>query len=242
LAKGEFQLRISRRARRLRIDVSARRGVVVVVPEGTPRDIVHRFVHAKRGWIRRARDRVAAEAAALVRPDESVPGRLELRAIEREYTVALAPPGAAARARARCDGDCVHVAARDEASARGALAEWLKRQARRELVPRLRELARHHAFEFERAAVRGQRTRWASCSGRGTISLNFKLLFLPPSLVEHVMLHELAHTRHLDHSDRFWSLLAELDPNWRAHHAALTRASRWLPAWVEMDARGSSCS
>lgn len=235
MSRSPFQLRISRRASRLRIDVSARRGVIVVVPEGTPREIVHRFVHAKRGWIRRARERVEAEAGELARPDESVPARLDLRALGVEYPVERVA-GSGDQVRVDCDGERVLVAGADDtAEARMALARWLKRVGRRQLVSRLAELAARHDLHYERAAVRGQRTRWGSCSGRGTISLNYKLLFLPPALVDHVMLHELAHTRHLDHSPDFWRLLGELDPNWRSHHTALTRAMRWLPAWVEMD-------
>ena len=230
----QFQLRISQRATRMRIDVSASRGVIVVVPEGTPEAAVRRFVCDKRRWIDRARDRVAAEAA-VYDPAEpgSLPERLRLRALGADYPVEFADDG---RARVECNGERVRVfgagAARER---RAALVDWLKRHARAHLPPRLRELAAAHELEFERVAVRGQRTRWASCSGRGTISLNYKLLFLPARLVDHVMLHELAHTRHLNHSDSFWRFLARLDPDAERHHRALTRARRWLPQWVELD-------
>ncbi|MEX2575699.1 MAG: SprT family zinc-dependent metalloprotease, partial [Halofilum sp. (in: g-proteobacteria)] len=228
-----YQRRISRRARRLRIDVSARGGVVVVVPEGTPETAVREFVRDKHDWVRRARQRVAANARAFDRPDEPVPDALELRALGVRYTVEQA---AADRPRVSCSGDRVRVAgAADEGHARMLLADWLKRRAREFLPQRLSVLASQHGLEYRRVAVRGQRTRWGSCSGRGTISLNYKLLFLPPALVDHVLLHELAHTRHLNHSPRFWRLLARLDPNWRHHHAELGGAARWLPAWAEMD-------
>lgn len=205
----------------------------MVVPEGTPRDIVERFVRTRRAWIHRARDQVAAEAAALARPDEPVPAELDLRALGVTYAVDSAP---GERPRVTCAGGRVRVAGADGPQAvRAALARWLRGVARGHLVARLGTLAERHDLRFERVSIRGQRTRWASCSARGTISLNYKLLFLPPALVDHVLLHELAHTRHLDHSTRFWRLLAELDPSWRAHHAALARAIRWLPAWVDMD-------
>lgn len=236
MSSGEIQLRISRRARRLRIDVSARGGVIVVIPEGTPRDVVRRFVIEKREWIRRARTRVEAEADALLQPlGPPVPESLQLRALGREYAVEIR---AAKRGRVDVDGERLHVhGPREPARIRATLARWLKGTARDHFVPRLDALAETHGLGYERVAVRGQRTRWASCSGRGTISLNYKLLFLPPALVDHVLLHELAHTRHLNHSRQFWELLARLDPHWRRHHAALARAARWLPAWVEMDAR-----
>lgn len=234
MVPGEYQLRVSRRARRLRIDVSAHRGVVVVVPEGTPEAAVQEFVRAKRGWVRRARERVRADAEVLRAPDETVPRRLQLRALGLDFTVETVAAGD--RRRVERQGDRVRVTgAEDPAAVRTALTGWLKRLARRRLLPRLAELSRQHGLEYERAAVRGQRTRWGSCSGRGTISLNYKLLFLPPALVDHVLVHELAHTRHLDHSPRFWALLAHLDPDWRAHHEALKAGMEWLPAWVEME-------
>lgn len=234
MSSGEIQLRISRRARRLRIDVSARRGVVVVIPEGTPQDVVRRFVAEKREWIRRARTRIEEQAGAELQPaGPPVPNSLDLRALRCEYTVKTR---AADRARVEVDGNLLRVhGPREAARIRATLANWLKGTARTHLVPRLDMLADEHGFAYQRASVRGQRTRWASCSSRGTISLNYKLLFLPPALVDHVLLHELAHTRHLNHSQRFWDLLARLDPHWRRHHAALARAARWLPAWVEMD-------
>lgn len=231
---GEIQIRTSRRARRLRIDVTARQGVVVVVPRGTPAEVVDRFVHEKRGWIRRARDRVAAEAAARAPGDATaLPDQLELRALDRSLPVQIM---AAERRRVVDAGDHLRLeGVTDPVDARARLQHWLKAEAKRALVPRLGELARDHDLQFGRTAVRGQRTRWASCSGRGTISLNFRLLFLPGRLVEHVMLHELAHTRHLNHSRHFWALLARLDPHWRRHHEELRDARRWVPAWVEMD-------
>lgn len=230
---NDYQLRISRKARRLRIDVSARRGVVVVVPAGTTDAAVREFIHAKQAWVQRARARVAAQAQELAHPDEPVPSTLELRALDTRYRVERTD---GRRARVDFRGSRVRVTgAADDAHARALLIAWLKRRARERLGERLRGLAERHRLEFERVSVRGQRTRWGSCSGRGTISLNYKLLFLPPALVDHVLLHELAHTRHLNHSDRFWNLLARLDPDAGRHHRALTRARRWLPQWVELD-------
>jgi len=229
-----YQLRRSRRARRLRIDVSPAKGVVVVVPKGTPQPIIERFIDDHGEWIRRARERVGARAdGAGARPVEPVPSAIELPALARRYGVVQRPE---AGRRVRCDGrELIVGGARDPADARALLVAWLKRVGRRELLPWLDDLAARHGLRYSRGAVRGQRTRWGSCSGRGTISLNYKLLFLSPTLVEHVMLHELAHTRHLNHSRAFWRLLARLDPHWRDHHASLQRAGAAVPAWVECD-------
>jgi predicted metal-dependent hydrolase len=74
-------------------------------------------------------------------------------------------------------------------------------------------------------SVRDQTTRWGSCSTTGTLSLNWRLILLPPMLHDHVILHELSHRRHMDHSDRFWNQLAAWDPDWKKHDRELNK--RW---------------
>lgn len=77
----------------------------------------------------------------------------------------------------------------------------------------------------QQVSVRDQTTRWGSCSTAGTLSLNWRLVLLPPMLHDHVILHELSHRRHMDHSDRFWNQLAAWDPEWKKHDRELTK--RW---------------
>jgi predicted metal-dependent hydrolase len=83
-----------------------------------------------------------------------------------------------------------------------------------------------------RLQVRRQRTRWASCSTRGTISLNVCLLFQPPEVVHYLFVHELTHMRHMNHSPRFWSAVAEVEPRWRELDAALGRGWQQVPGWL----------
>ena len=107
-----------------------------------------------------------------------------------------------------------------------------RKKARTLLVARLEELAKKHGFTYNRVFIRNQKTRWGSCSAKGNISLNYKLLFMPVELVDHVILHELTHTRHLNHSASFWDLLEQHDPNTHQHRKALRRAGRELPGWL----------
>lgn len=97
----------------------------------------------------------------------------------------------------------------------------LRALAARDLPPRLLELARAHGFTVTAVSVRNQRTRWGSCSRSGRISLNWRLIQLPPAVCDYVLLHELTHLRHLNHSARFWRELARICP----HYA---EARRWL--------------
>ena len=80
---------------------------------------------------------------------------------------------------------------------------------------------RLHGIEVHRISIRNQRSRWGSCSRRGSISLNWRLVLVPDFVREYVMLHELMHRRELNHSPRFWRLVAGVCPR-------LVEARRWL--------------
>ena len=127
----------------------------------------------------------------------------------------------------------------DPAACQAALKRWLLRKARAVLVPRLLMLADERGFVVEGFSVRSQRGRWGSCSRRGAISLNMKLLFLPENLSDHVLLHELCHTRHMDHSPAFWALMREHDRDSESKNRLLRVASQHVPAWLEAGAAGS---
>jgi hypothetical protein len=127
----------------------------------------------------------------------------------------------------------VHGDERDAEACRAALRRWLARKARTTLAPRLAVLACEHGFDLGPVSIRMQRTRWASCSRRRVISLNVKLLFLPPELVDYVLLHELCHTVRPDHSAAFWNLLSEHEPDYRAKRRRMKEAHRFIPGWFE---------
>lgn len=120
----------------------------------------------------------------------------------------------------------------DEALARAALHRWLIRQTREHLIPRLAELSKKTGFRFRRTFIKRQKTRWASCSRHQSISLNTKLLFLPPELVDYVLIHELCHVAEMNHSRKFWSILAHHCPGYRPLDTRLREAWKLLPRWA----------
>lgn len=88
--------------------------------------------------------------------------------------------------------------------------EALRHQSKKVLIPRLQQLANKYSFSFAHCSIHKTHGRWGSCSSKGNINLSLYLVLLPRHLQEYVMLHELCHTRHMDHSPRFWALLDQL--------------------------------
>jgi predicted metal-dependent hydrolase len=106
------------------------------------------------------------------------------------------------------------------------------REAHGVLSPWLDRVASAMGLDYGRIQIRRQRTRWGSCSRSGTISLNACLMFQPPEVVNYLLIHELAHTRHMNHSRRFWRLVESHEPRWRQLDAALTCGWRAVPGWA----------
>ncbi|MCE0523705.1 MAG: M48 family metallopeptidase [Methylacidiphilales bacterium] len=98
---------------------------------------------------------------------------------------------------------------------REVVLDYLHRMAARELPVRTRELALLHGIEIRHVSVRAQKTRWGSCSARGTISLNWRLIQAPPRVVDYLIIHELMHRREMNHSARYWKLVARAFPDYR---------------------------
>ncbi len=118
----------------------------------------------------------------------------------------------------------------DATNLRPPIEKHLHQLAARELPPRVWELARQHGLTVQRVTVRNQKSRWGSCSRRGTISLNWRLIQTPELVRDYIILHELMHLRQMNHSDRFWQEVAAVCPNyqaaeqWLKEHARLLRA------------------
>lgn len=228
-------VRVSARAKRARLVMSPRDGLVVVVPRERDRARVGHLLREHADWVRRAGDRVAERRAHLDAAAGPLPAEVRLAAVgERlEVRTRAVEAGRPARAVERGGAIVLDVPGGDEAAARAALRRWLTRAARERLVPLLAALSNEHALPYARATVRAQRARWGSCSRTGSISLNRALLFLDPPLVRCVLVHELVHTKRHDHSPAFWAALRARVPDADALGVRLRDAWRDVPPWAE---------
>jgi predicted metal-dependent hydrolase len=226
-----FSVRESNRAKRLSIRVFPRGRVEVVVPKRTRPKEVREFVEAHRDWINNARASFAAEHE----PEPfSLPKRIALKAIDGEFAVDYSPSPDARSVSYRQRGNRVLLSGRTtEASlCVAALKRWLTTLAKREYVPRLQSLSALTGNSYKKLHVRGQRTCWGSHSSSGTISLNYCLLFLRPEQLRYVMIHELCHARHMNHSRRFWNLVGRFEPEYRELDKGLNGSWKQIPTWV----------
>ena len=228
-----FSVRESGRARRLSIKVYPRGRVEVVVPRRTRPQEVRAFVEAHREWINDTRAAFAAEHTA---EPFALPTRVHLPGVERSFRVSYERHTGGTGVAFRQQPGLVRLSGttRDEAACVDALRRWLLGLARKEYTPRLRALSGLTGNPYKALHVRGQKTCWGSHSSSGTISLNVCALFLPPELVRYLLLHELCHGRHMNHSRRFWALLERFAPGCKALDRRLGESWRDIPGWVNL--------
>lgn len=226
----EHQVRVSARARYVRLRMSESDGLVVIVPKGFNRRHIAKILHERRDWIEKARSKLGSLTP---RKPASLPGSLLITATGKEWKLEYLQSKSQSVSVRRKDESTLVLRGNivDQMACRHALQRWLARHAREILVPWLEGLSHEHNLPFQKATVRTQRTRWASCSSRGTISINTQLLFLEKQQVEYVFLHELCHTVHMNHSTKFWTLLEEMMPDYKKHHLEIHNNRKKIPRW-----------
>jgi predicted metal-dependent hydrolase len=211
-----YRIRRSDRARRVRVSVDATDGVEVVLPRRATERDAREAMRELGPWVARRLAQIDRARSELGRRDGFVPfldGELEV----------VPEPG---RVRAHRRGDALLVPGDSPAPApdwRVAAERWYRRTAREEVGPRLDRACEAAGLSWTRLSIRGQRTRWASCSTTGAMSFNWRLLLAPEAVLDAVVWHEVCHLEVDDHSRRFWSLLESRCPDYRVHQRWLRR-------------------
>lgn len=231
-----YQVRVSSRAKHVSIKVSWQGAVEVVIPPGFDRRDIPEILQRRQGWIHKTINRFAADRQSLS-PEliEDRPTQIVLRSPSESWQV-------------NYQGEaCNHLLIRqtkpkhltvaggvtDIVACQSALRSWLSRKAIAEFTPWFHKVSQEVNLSFNKLSIRGQKTRWGSCSTQKNINLNYKLLFLPESLVRYIFIHELCHTVHMNHSKAFWKLVGNKEPNYQHWKNELKHAWRYVPRWVD---------
>lgn len=222
-----ISIRESRRARNLILQAVPPRKVEVVVPRGTRAATVQAFVREHRDWIARASEEMLASY-----PDaELKPEFIDLKAIGEQLRLRFIETPSTRSSVYYRHGE-LQLHCNPSSGWQPLLRRWLLAQGRKVLVPWLQREAERTGLAPRKTQIRLQKTRWGSCSARGNISLNAALLLLPPELVRYLLVHELCHLTHLNHSRRYWQTVGQHEPDYRALDRRLAASWNELPAWV----------
>lgn len=204
-----------------RIDVGIH-GTTVVLPTDDDTD-PDALLADNWAWVQQRREKFAAYREAA--PDRTfAEGEMfPYLGTDREIVVESRPS-------ATLDPETIRLPrqAVTKSSVRRALENFYRRQARAEFTDRADRYAAEMEVSYTAIEVRNQRTKWGSCSGDGTLGLNWRLLLARPEIVDYVVVHELAHLEVANHTDAFWRLVADHDPDYRDHAAWLDENSSQL--------------
>lgn len=203
---------------RLRPDGSAR----VTIPRGGSATEARRFAERNKAWLERELHRLSTRPT---RPQEWLIGT---EILFRGELVKVEAGVNGERGTIRFGSEVIQVTD-PAADLRPALERHLWRLAAKELPPRVLEYAALHQLPVRRITVRNQKSRWGSCSRRGTISLNWRLIQTPAFVQDYIAIHEIMHLREMNHSSRFWGEVERACPDsekaerWLKQHSSLLR-------------------
>jgi predicted metal-dependent hydrolase len=244
-----YSHRVSPRAKRVRLIITPETGLTVVTPPGFDPGLLPGIVKDRLEWVEHHLERANAARQAPVEPPACVELRSVGRVLSVRYRTGSFTAGRSTQERDRATARkkdlggvrvrekgiatlevAGNIACRD--SVTHALRRWLVREGQRVLPPWLESEAARLGLSYSGTSVRLQRTRWGSCSAKGLISLNARLLFLPEQVAGYVLAHELAHTVHLNHSAAYWRFLERLLPGASQLDRALREARHLVPSWA----------
>lgn len=223
-----YTIRHSKRARRIWLKVSAN-GLEVVLPSNYKRQYaLTNILATHRAWIEEQLLKVSQLAPKSI----ELPTEINLLALTKSYAVAYLKTKTRQKIVEEVGHKITVVGKSTPAQTQTLLNKWLFTKAKQDLPKLLEMYSQAYDLPYSRVSIKRQKTRWGSCSAQKSINLNYQLLLLPLELARYVIIHELCHTKELNHSINFWRLVASLDPDWQQHRQRLRNFKKLLPAWV----------
>jgi len=235
---------ISSKAKRIILKVKPTAELEFVIPKGmyfSKRDML-KILENKAGWIENAFKRIQARcenlSVSLVLPEKIIlpvlgeSWSVKTQDLDAGYkgklvyiTEHIEPISAEKQL-------IIHKNIDDVAILSKYLQLWLRRHSKEYLSAQLCKIAELHDFTFNKVTIKSQRTKWGSCSSRGNINLNFKLILLDEKLIDYLILHELCHLKHMNHSSVYKNFIRLIEPDSKFYEKELNVVWHKLPQWI----------
>ena len=223
----QYHIRRSKRAKHLRINIHPQTGVEVVLPDRMSERHVKPFIQQHSAWISYQIQRLGMDKPIML------PESVHLKLTDEHWYIDYKTVNREKFSHKQKPGQLTIVGPNRELHpCRRQLHLWLRKKARQLLPARLETLSRSTGLGYNAVSIRSQKTRWGSCSSKGNINLNDRLLLLPAELVDYVMIHELCHTEEMNHSRAFWRLVDQHCADYKIQQKNLRQVRQLLPDWI----------
>ena len=223
----------------MRLTVSLNKGIEVVIPQAMPQvqanKMIPGFILKQQHWINTTLQKLQSQQnhKALLRECQ-LPETIFIKAAGKEIRVVYE--------KLEIDKLLLRVhnpatimisgALNDRYHVFKLLEQHFKNHAYGFLQKRLSQMSEQTGLIYNRLTVRAQKTRWGSCSAKKNINLNYRLLFVDIQLLDYILLHELVHTVHLNHSRNFWRLVEQFMPDYKHRDKQISQVRKELPCWI----------
>ena len=203
----------SARARYIRFEVRLDTGLTVVIPRFYNIGQIHSLLETKRRWILSKLANCVQSPTLTNHRELKESDIIPYLGRELELRIQQNQKGADS---VGIDGDKLVVTLTNQnGKLKWMLEQWYRRQAAEIIQEKVDKLSARFGLTYNRICIRAQRTRWGSCSYSGNLNFNWKLIMAPEPVVDYVVIHELMHLEEMNHTNRFWKLVAEKCPDWR---------------------------
>ncbi len=232
-----FNIEIKRTGRKRSVGFSVRwpDTMVVTAPKRLDKNALTEMIKSRHAWAERRINRLSEEYGRLGLPKQHTGGET-FPYLGEQYPLTVIASGGRTRPKCRLDDGrfVVEIKLADEDEqpvlVKKALDNWYRAQAEQILTDSVKRWTPLVGAIPVSVQIRNQRSRWGSCSRKGAINLNWRLVLLPPDLLDYVVVHELYHLKRADHSSKYWALVEKSIPDHKKKRRLLHTYSAYLDA------------